>query len=143
MGAFIFLNRGYGSIWLMGAVLIVNAVGVEALIWVIGLWRKVEGIKLLPFFRAFILSCSEGVSSPFEEEISNLGQERDLSVDTLILKGESGEPIGAFVVPYIHPGPPLGTWGVALSPRSWRRAQGTISDARPWSHTGFRPTGWT
>jgi len=55
-GAFIFLNQGYGSIWLMGATLLVNAVGVEALLWVMGLWREVEGIKLLPLFRAFILS---------------------------------------------------------------------------------------
>ncbi len=75
-GAFLFLNRGYGSIWLLGATLLVNVVGVEALLWVMGLWREVEGIKLLPLFRALILSWAEGMSRPLEEEISNLGQER-------------------------------------------------------------------
>jgi len=30
VGTFIFLNRGYGSIWLMGATLLVNVVGMEA-----------------------------------------------------------------------------------------------------------------
>ncbi len=84
VGAFIFLNRGRGSIWLLGSALLVNVVGVEALLWVMGLWKEVEGIKLLPLFRAFILSWSEGMSKPLEEEISNLGQEMDLSVDALI-----------------------------------------------------------
>lgn len=55
-GAFIFFNRGSGSIWLMGAAMLVNAVGVEVLLLVMRLWREVEGIKLLPLFRAFILS---------------------------------------------------------------------------------------
>ena len=66
-GAFIFLRRGYGVIWLMGATLLVNAAGVEAILRVIGLWREVEGVKLLPLFRAFILSWSEGTSGPLEE----------------------------------------------------------------------------
>ncbi len=122
-GAFIFLNRGYGSIWLMGATLLVNVVGVEALLWVMGLWRAVEGIKLLPLFRAFILSWAEGMSRSLEEEISNLGQERDLSVDTLLLRGEGGEPLGAFIVPYIHPGP-FGNVGSSALPEVLARSTG-------------------
>ncbi|MBL7079123.1 DUF2070 family protein [Candidatus Bathyarchaeota archaeon] len=122
-GAFIFLNRGYGSICLMGAALLVNAVGVEALLRVMGQWREIEGIKLLPLFRAFILSWAEGMSRPLEEEISNLGLERDLSVDTLILRGEGGEPIGAFIVPYIHPGP-FGNVGSSALPEVLARSTG-------------------
>ena len=122
-GAFIFFNRGYGSIWLMGVVLLVNVVGVEALLWVMGLWREVEEIKLVPLFRAFILSWAEGMSRPLEEEISNLGQERDLSVDTLLLRGEGGESIGAFIVPYIHPGP-FGNVGSSALPEVLARSTG-------------------
>ncbi len=123
VGAFIFLNRGHGSIWLMGALLLVNAVGVEALLWVIGLWREVEGIRLLPLFRAFILSWAEGMSGPLEEEISTLGQERDLAVDTLIIEGTGGESIGAFMVPYIHPGP-FGNVGSSALPEVLARIAG-------------------
>ena len=47
-GAFIFLRRGYGVIWLMGTTFLVNAAGVEALLLVMRLWREVEGVKLLP-----------------------------------------------------------------------------------------------
>ncbi len=123
VGAFIFLNRGLGSIWLMGALLLVNAVGVEALLWVIGLWREVEGIRLLHLFRAFILSWAEGMSGPLEEEISTLGQERDLAVDTLITEGTGGESIGAFMVPYIHPGP-FGNVGSSALPEVLARIAG-------------------
>ena len=123
VGGFIFLRRGYGSIWLMGAALLVNAAGVEALLWIMGRWREVDKIKLLPLFRAFILSWAEGMSRPLEEEISILGQEMDLSVKTLILKGEGGAPIGAFVVPYIHPGP-FGNVGSSALPEVLARSIG-------------------
>jgi predicted neutral ceramidase superfamily lipid hydrolase len=76
VGAFIFLNRGLGSIWLMGALLLVNAVGVEALLWVIGLWREVEGIRLLPLFRAFILSWAEVMASDIHT-VNGIGATRE------------------------------------------------------------------
>jgi len=122
-GAFIFFNRGSGSIWLMGAAMLVNAVGVEVLLLVMRLWREVEGIKLLPLFRAFILSWAEGMSRPLEEEISTLGQERDLLVESLIFSGAGGEPIGAFIVPYIHPGP-FGNVGSSALPEVLARSTG-------------------
>ena len=123
VGAPFFLNRGYGSIWLIGAALFVNAAGVEALLWVMGLWNEVGGVKLLPLFRAFILSWAERISRPLEEELSDLGEERDLSVDTLLLKGENGEHIGAFIVPYIHPGP-FGNVGSSALPEVLARRVG-------------------
>jgi putative membrane protein len=121
VGANIFLNRGFGSICLIGTAILVNAIGVEALLWVMGLWREVEGIRLLTLFRAFILSWAEGFSHPLEEEIFNLGQERDLTVDTLILKAEGGDEIGVFMVPYIHPGP-FGNVGSSALPEVLARS---------------------
>jgi putative membrane protein len=122
-GAIFLFNGGSSSFYQMGAVLLVNAVGVEALLWVMGSWKEVEGVKLLSLFRAFILSWAEGVSRPLEEEITSLGEKRDLSVDTAIFRGEGGGNIGAFVVPYIHPGP-FGNVGSSALPEVLVRSLG-------------------
>lgn len=123
VGASFFINGGSGSFFFMGAVMLVNAVGVEVLLWVMGRWREVEGVKLLPLFRAFILSWAEEMSRPLEEEITALGEKRDLSVDTVIFRGEGGGAIGAIVVPYIHPGP-FGNVGSSALPEVLARSLG-------------------
>lgn len=79
---------------------------VELLLWVMGRWEGGDhDIELIPLFRAFILAWAEDLNGPLEEQITRMGEERDLGVDSLVFQDETGECNAAFVVPYIHPGP--------------------------------------
>lgn len=80
--------------------------GVELLLWVMGRWEDAHrGLRLIPLFRAFILAWAEELNGPLEDQITRVGEVRDLSVDTLIYSDASGGCRAALVVPYIHPGP--------------------------------------
>ena len=91
----------------LGAVAFVLMVGgVETLLWVMGRWDDGgSGIELVPLFRAFVLAWTGGPSGILEEEITRLGEERDLAVDILVFRDEGGVSQAALIVPYIHPGP--------------------------------------
>ncbi|MFB0557794.1 MAG: DUF2070 family protein [Candidatus Bathyarchaeia archaeon] len=79
--------------------------GVQLLLAVLARWKGAPpGLELTPLFRAFVLSWTEGLNGPLEEQITRMGETRDLSVDSLVF-GDAEEYIAAFVVPYIHPGP--------------------------------------
>jgi putative membrane protein len=79
---------------------------IELLLWVMGRWEEGDqGIELIPLFRAFILAWAEDLNGPLEEQITRMGEERDLGVDSLFFQDETGGCNAAFVVPYIHPGP--------------------------------------
>jgi putative membrane protein len=92
--------------------IIVYLAGVEALLLIIRRW---EGeVDLLPLFRAFVLAWAENLSEPLENEISLLGEKRDLTVDGLYIRGDKGNHVGALIIPYIHPGPFRNVGGSAL-----------------------------
>lgn len=68
-------------------------------------WKEGSpGLDLTTLFRAFVLSWTEGLNGPLEEQITKMGEKMDLAVDSLVF-GDAGEFSAAFVVPYIHPGP--------------------------------------
>ncbi|MCW3978292.1 MAG: DUF2070 family protein, partial [Candidatus Bathyarchaeota archaeon] len=78
----------------------------ELILWVMGRWEGGDtGIELVPLFRAFISAWTEDLNGPLEEQITRMGEEADLRVDSIAFVAEAGEPIAAFVAPYIHPGP--------------------------------------
>ncbi len=80
--------------------------GVELLLRVLGRWRsKHPGLKLIPLLRAFVLAWAEEVNEPLEEQITSLGEIRDLMVDSIVFDDVTGDCIAALIVPYIHPGP--------------------------------------
>jgi putative membrane protein len=79
---------------------------VELILWVMGRWEGGDhDVELIPLFRAFILAWAEDLNGPLEEQITRIGEERDLGVDSLVFQNEKGGCNAAFVVPYIHPGP--------------------------------------
>lgn len=63
------------------------------------------GLKFIPLFRAFVLAWAEELSGPLEEQITRVGEVRDLCVDTLIYRETSDGCMAALITPYIHPGP--------------------------------------
>lgn len=80
--------------------------GVGLMLNVLGRWEgRHPGLKLTPLFRAFILAWAEEMNEPLEEQITRLGEERDLAVDSIIFDDGAGDSNAAFIVPYIHPGP--------------------------------------
>lgn len=80
--------------------------GVRLLLWVMGRWEDTHrGLRLIPLFRAFILAWAEELNEPLEDQITRVGEVRDLSVDALIYSDSAGDCRAALVVPYIHPGP--------------------------------------
>jgi putative membrane protein len=79
---------------------------VELILWVMGRWEGGDhDVELIPLFRAFILAWAEDLNGPLEEQITRIGEERDLGVDSLVFQNEKGGCNATFVVPYIHPGP--------------------------------------
>ena len=79
---------------------------VELLLWVMGRWEAGDtGIELVPLFRAFISAWTEDLNGPLEEQITRMGEEADLRVDSIAFVAETGKPSAAFVAPYVHPGP--------------------------------------
>jgi len=88
----------------IGAVIMVG--GVQLLLWVMGRWEGAHrGLRLMPLFRAFILAWTEELNEPLEEQITRVGEARDLCVDSLIYGNASGGCMAALITPYIHPGP--------------------------------------
>lgn len=87
-----------------GAVIVV--IGAQLLLWVMGRWEDAHrGLRLRPLFRAFVLAWAEELNEPLEEQITRVGEVRDLSVDSLIYHDAAGGCRAALIVPYIHPGP--------------------------------------
>ena len=80
--------------------------GVELFLWVMGKWDGGgSNIELIPLFRAFVLAWTEELSGPLEDQITQLGEEEDLGVDSIAFEAETGGCKAAFIAPYIHPGP--------------------------------------
>ncbi len=80
--------------------------GVQILLLVMRGSRNVPGgLRLIPLFRAFVLAWAEELNEPLEDQITRVGEARDLSVDSLIYSDESSGCKAALMVPYIHPGP--------------------------------------
>ncbi|MFQ6053086.1 MAG: DUF2070 family protein [Candidatus Bathyarchaeia archaeon] len=87
-----------------GAAIMVG--GVQLLLLVLSRWEGERGdLELIPLFRAFILAWAEELNEPLEDQISHVGEARDLPVDTLVFSDDEGDCKAALVVPYIHPGP--------------------------------------
>jgi len=64
------------------------------------------GIPSLKIFRAFLADWTESLEKPFEEILDRLGEERDVTVSSLIFNDKGNGKIKAtIVVPNIHPGP--------------------------------------
>lgn len=79
---------------------------VELLLWAMRRWEGGDsGIELVPLFRAFISAWTVDLNGPLEEQITRMGEEAELRVDSIAFATETGEPSAAFVAPYIHPGP--------------------------------------
>ncbi len=80
--------------------------GVELFLWVMRRWDGGgSNIELIPLFRAFVLAWTEELSEPLEDQITQLGEEEDLLVDSIAFEAEMGGCKAAFIAPYIHPGP--------------------------------------
>ena len=80
--------------------------GGQLMLWVMGRWEGAHsGLRIMPLFRAFVLAWAEEVNGPLEDQIARVGEERDLSVDSLIYRDVTGGCRAAMIVPYIHPGP--------------------------------------
>jgi putative membrane protein len=108
LAAGVFLLPGIG-LWIpfLGIVAgIILVSGAHYLLVILGHWGGDNSkVKLVRLFRAFVLAWAEGLPTHLEEEITLLGEERDLPVDALLFKDQEGGNIVALVVPYIHPGP--------------------------------------
>lgn len=91
----------------LGAVgVAIAAAGVRLLLWVLMRWRGPhERLRLIPLFRAFILAWAEELNGPLEDQITRVGEVRDLYVDSLVYRDAAGGCRAALIVPYIHPGP--------------------------------------
>jgi len=64
------------------------------------------GIPSLKIFRAFLADWAENFEKPFEEILDQLGEERNVTVSSLIFSDKrNGEIKAIIVVPNIHPGP--------------------------------------
>jgi putative membrane protein len=80
--------------------------GVELLLFILRRWDSSHaGLKLIPLFRDFVLAWAEEMSDPLEEQISRVGEVRDLEVDSLVFDDGAGNCKATLIVPYIHPGP--------------------------------------
>lgn len=89
--------------------------GVQLFLSVMRRSRNVpRGLRLIPLFRAFVMAWAEEVNKPLEEQITRVGEVRDLSVDSLVYGDASSGCKAALIVPYIHPGPFRNVGGSAL-----------------------------
>ena len=80
--------------------------GIHLLLLAMSRTRNVpRGMRLIPLFRAFVMAWAEELNEPLEDQITRVGEVRDLFVDSLIYRDESSGCKAALVVPYIHPGP--------------------------------------
>ena len=80
--------------------------GVQLLLLVMGRSQGVPGgLRFIPLFQAFIMAWAEELNEPLEEQITRVGEVRDLCVDSLIFGDASGGCRAALITPYIHPGP--------------------------------------
>jgi len=103
----------YVLIPLSGMVLFLGVLGLAIMVassglilWALGRWEdKHRSLRLLPLFRSFILAWADKVSGPLEEQITKMGEVRDLQVDSIIFRGVGGSFCSGLIVPYIHPGP--------------------------------------
>jgi putative membrane protein len=95
--------------WILALGLLAFAIlvsGAQALLMILGRWGGDNAdVELVRLFRAFVLAWAEGLPGQLEEEITRLGEERDLPVDALLFTDQGGGNTAALVVPYIHPGP--------------------------------------
>lgn len=66
--------------------------------------RNIWEPGLIQLFRAFIYSWAEDCNKPLEDEITEVGERRELEVETLFFRSKDGCS-AVIVVPYIHPGP--------------------------------------
>jgi putative membrane protein len=97
------------SLQIMYAGLIGNTImvgGVKVMLWVISRKKGLpSGLELIPLFRAFILAWAEEVNEPLEEQITLVGEVKDLFVDSLVFRNALDVCKAGLVIPNIHPGP--------------------------------------
>lgn len=97
----------------MGTAVVVG--GVQLILMEMGRARNVpKGLRLIPLFRAFVMAWTEELNGPLEEQITRVGEVRDLCVDSLVFSNASCGCKAALIVPYIHPGPFRNVGGSAL-----------------------------
>ena len=112
LGLIFFSSDDYFLLTYGFVTILAYVVGVELLIWRMNCWKG--DVNLLSLFRAFILAWTEEINDPLEDEISQLGEERDLIVDCVFFMGKKGDYLGSFIIPHIHPGPFRNVGGSAL-----------------------------
>lgn len=80
--------------------------GMHLLLSVLAKWKGGDpGLKLIPLFRSFILAWAEDLNGPLEEQLTQMGEVRDLAFDSIAFDDGAGSCNTALLVPYIHPGP--------------------------------------
>jgi putative membrane protein len=80
--------------------------GVHLLLATMRRWEGVRpGLDLIPLFRAFVVAWAEDLNGPLEEQITGVGEETDLAVDSIVFEDDAGGFSASLIVPYIHPGP--------------------------------------
>lgn len=73
-------------------------------------------LRIIPMFRAFVYAWAEEINDPLEEQLAKISELHDLEADALNFVDPSGNCIGKFIAPYIHPGPfrNVGSSGLSL-----------------------------
>lgn len=94
-------------ILILGGVGVAIMLGGAQLIFLVMNWwgERNVALNLISLFRAFIFAWAADFNGPLEDQISKVGEVRDLSVDGLVFVDVESNCRAALVVPYIHPGP--------------------------------------
>jgi len=67
---------------------------------------RLFGVSSFRLIRAFTASWTEDYNEPLEAFLDEIGEEADVQSHVLLFEdAEKGEPLGAIVVPGVHPGP--------------------------------------
>ena len=64
---------------------------------------KLNGVRALPLFKAFILNWVVAANEPLEAHLEKMGETEDISVT--MLRFDASKPKAAIIVPLVHPGP--------------------------------------
>ena len=66
---------------------------------------KLFGVSSFRIIRGFTASWTEDLREPLEEFLDEIGVEEEVRFSILLFEDTNGRPIGALVVPGVHPGP--------------------------------------
>jgi putative membrane protein len=64
---------------------------------------KLNGVPVLPLFKAFMLNWVIAANEPLEEHLEKMGENAD--IDVTILRFDASKHKAAIIVPLVHPGP--------------------------------------